>query len=319
MSATTITMSVAEARRRLGNTSGMSADQVGDLQQVVAKFYAAKPSHQCPACRSMIWSEHAANGNGDAAWACASCHRSADLTAEQWYVQQTSERQAADAHLRATAAAAPKPRDSLAEALELCAKLRKELKRFEEALPAARSTLTAAQLRHERAEAEATAIDAKAAEHLANSYLGGRAAGGPAPSPTATRAALTAATDGLAAARAAKALLDEKLSDQRTKVTTAQAFARRAAIAVLVAERLEDLLSEATESRAGYLEAVGQLGWLLRHSGVPSTDGRPRQLVAGADMPPATWPEARTAGAAQMETAMAALLADPDAVRALAP
>ena len=85
-------------------------------------------------------------------------------------------------------------------------------------------------------------------------------------------------------------------------------------LAVIVVEQLEDLLGDAAEARATYLEALGQLGWLLRHHVVPSADARPRQLVAGADTAPAMWPEAKAAGVAAMEEALAALQADPEAI-----
>ena len=209
-------------------------------------------------------------------WACDRCHRSPELTSGQWSAAQTAAREAAAANLAAAAAAAPDPRDTLRDALARLETARKALAATESAQLAARATLAAATLKHERAEAEAAEVDARAASHLADSFLGGRASG-PPPSPAAARAALATAADGLAAARAAKALLVEQLSDRRTAVATAQAFTRRAAIAVIASERLEALLGEATAARAHYLESVGSLGWLLRHSAIPSSDARARQ------------------------------------------
>jgi hypothetical protein len=88
---------------------------------------------------------------------------------------------------------------------------------------------------------------------------------------------------------------------------------RKAARTVIAAERLEDLLDEATEARANYLESVGQIGWLLRNHAVPDGDARPRQVLGDANTPPSAWREAANAGTAPMEDALAALLNDPEA------
>ena len=205
------------------------------------------------------------------------------------------------------AAAAPKPRSALSEALALCAELRTSLQKIEEVLPAARSTLVAAQLKHERAAAEAAEIEERAAAHLADSIQGKRPAG-PAPSVAAARAALVVAADGLAAARGARGLLDAELTAARAAVGHANDRARRAAVRVIAAERLEGLLTAATEARANYLESVGQLGWLIREHAVPNGDARPYQLVGDANTPPSAWREAATAGVQAMDDALATLL-----------
>jgi hypothetical protein len=57
------------------------------------------------------------SASGGATWACASCHRPPSLTSEQWHAKWTRDRQAAEAHLAAAAAAEPQPRDRLHEAL----------------------------------------------------------------------------------------------------------------------------------------------------------------------------------------------------------
>jgi hypothetical protein len=50
-------------------------------------------------------------------------------------------------------------------------------------------------------------------------------------------------------------------------------------------------------ARADYLEAIGSLGWLIRHHCVPHGDIRPNQLVAEAgETPPAFWPGAANDG-----------------------
>ena len=82
---------------------------------------------------------------------------------------------------------------------------------------------------------------------------------------------------------------------------------------MIVAERLEDVLGDVAESRAIYLELVGQLAWLLKTHMIPTADARARQLVADANTPPSAWREAATAGTAAMEDALASLLADPEA------
>ena len=115
-------MTVAEARRRLQeHQRHVSGDASAIFAGASMHSTPRKPSPPCLACRCMIWSEHTTDGN--AVWACAGCHRSADLTAEGG-TPNSQRRQAADAHLRATAAAAPKPRDTLREALARLAEAR---------------------------------------------------------------------------------------------------------------------------------------------------------------------------------------------------
>ena len=99
------------------------------------------------------------------------------------------------------------------------------------------------------------------------------------------------------------------MKDARAALGFANDKARKAAHAVLAAERLEALLIEAAEARANYLESVGQLGWLLRNHAIPTGDRRAHQILGEANQPPSTWPEARTAGTEAMEAALAALLA----------
>ena len=102
-------MSVPEARRRLQNTSGMSSEQVSDLRQVIDQFYAAQPRKACAACSCMVWEEHTSK-DGDACWACASCHRPPTLTSEAWSARVVHETAATETRLLASEAAAPKPR-----------------------------------------------------------------------------------------------------------------------------------------------------------------------------------------------------------------
>jgi hypothetical protein len=83
---------------------------------------------------------------------------------------------------------------------------------------------------------------------------------------------------------------------------------------VIAAERLEGLLTAATEGRANYLESVGALGWLLREHAIPLNDRRAHQILGEANTPPSAWPEAKEAGTAQMEAMRAALMADPEAI-----
>jgi hypothetical protein len=60
MSATLLSeLSVAQARRRLNDTTRLSNEQTSELQAVVDRFHAARPrGKSCVACGSMIWSEH---------------------------------------------------------------------------------------------------------------------------------------------------------------------------------------------------------------------------------------------------------------------
>ena len=88
--------------------------------------------------------------------------------------------------------------------------------------------------------------------------------------------------------------------------------AHRAAVRVIAAERLEDLLSDAVDRRDTSTRSGGS-AWLVRQHAVPQNDARATQLVADANTPPSAWPEAKTAGIQPMETAVTALMADPGA------
>ena len=143
----TITMTVVAARQRLQNTRAMSGEQIDE--------------------------------------ACDRCHRSPELTSEQWHAQQVAEREAADAHLRATDAAAPDPRAALSEALAGLETAKAGLSKLQAALPAARGALAAAQLKHERASEEAEMATERAAASLLAGFQG--APTGPAPSPAVPR------------------------------------------------------------------------------------------------------------------------------------
>ena len=71
---------------------------------------------------------------------------------------------------------------------------------------------------------------------------------------------------------------------------------RAAALRVIAEEELDKSESRRPcAARADYVEAIGGLAWLLRHHALPSHDIRARQLVAGADTAPSTWPEAVSA------------------------
>jgi hypothetical protein len=313
ISATIDTMTVTQARAVLGNNaSGLSSEQIDRAQQVIDRFHAARPrNQQCVACSCMRWEEHR-TAAGDPVWCCASCHRSADLTAERWHAQQTAEREAAEAHLMAAAAAAPKPRDVLKQALARLADARAALFKVEAALPAARASLVDAQTRHDAATAAAEQAHATAAEGLATAFFEGKPSGA-LPSAATARTELAAAVDALVIAKNARAILDTKLGDARKAVGYAFDRARKAARGVIAAEMLEDLLGAAAEARANYLETVGQLGWLVQSHAIPNGDSRPHQLLGEANTPPSAWREAATAGTTHMEAAIAALLADAEA------
>ena len=142
------------------------------------------------------------------------------MTAEEWSAQRQAAEARAKGPGRARGCGGTEAPLRLSEALALCAELRTSLQKIEAALPAARSTLVAAQLKHDRAAAEAAEIEERAAAHLADSIQGKRPAG-PAPSVAAARAALVAAADGLAAARGARGLLDAELTAARAAVAHA--------------------------------------------------------------------------------------------------
>ena len=87
--------------------------------------------------------------SGGATWACASCHRPPSLTSEQWHAKWTRDRQAAEAHLAATADAEPQPRDRLHDALARRAEANAAILKLERALLVARSAQAEAQTRHD--------------------------------------------------------------------------------------------------------------------------------------------------------------------------
>jgi hypothetical protein len=203
-------------------------------------------------------------------------------------------------------ASAPEPRAALGDALAARAEAATALGALEAAATAAVTALSAAQSRHDAAvaavaDAERTAV-ARAAAALT---------GGPIPASAMTSGAargnLRTAEDALAAARGARALLDDQAMDARRNLTNAAAAVRSAALRVLAAEEFEDTLTAAVEARADYVEAVGSLAWLIRSHAIASDDARARQLVAGADVAPSAWPEATTAGA-RLEARFAALM-----------
>jgi hypothetical protein len=68
-------------------------------------------------------------------------------SSEQWHAEWTRDRQAAEAHLAAAAAAEPQPR--LHEALARRAEVNAAILKLERALPIARSAQTDAQTRHD--------------------------------------------------------------------------------------------------------------------------------------------------------------------------
>ena len=257
VSATIDTMTVVQARAVLENTRGLSAEQVDEAQRVMNTFHASRPRKACVACGSMIWSEH-----DGGAWACDRCHRSADLTTEDWHAQETARREAADEHLAAVTAAAPKPRDVLKQALAKLTEARNALAQHERAVPIARSAATEAQARHDRAVEAAEAVNATSAENLAVAFFEGTKPTDPARAAAAARGELAAAVDALVIAKNARTILNSKLKDAHASVGYASDRARKAARGVISAELLEPTLAEATESRAGTSNRlVGWVGW----------------------------------------------------------
>jgi hypothetical protein len=180
------------------------------------------------------------------------------------------------------------------------------LTQLERAQADARSALTAAQVQHDAASAAMQEAEQAAIQRLASTVMGTRPAA-PAITTGAARGGLRTAEDGLAAARGAKALLDDQVLDARRAVGIAEATVRAAALRVLAAEELEPLIERAVNARASYLEAVGGLGWLIRNHAMPSGDTRAQQLVLGADTPPTRWPEATPTGGG-MAKRLAALM-----------
>jgi hypothetical protein len=123
-----------------------------------------------------------------------------------------------------------------------------------------------------------------------------------------SRGNLRTAEDALTASRGAKQLLDDELLTARRAAGLAEAAVRSAALRVLAAETLEDLIESAINARAAYLESVAGLGWLIRNHGVPSGDARAHQLVLEADSAPARWRPEATYADGGMAKRLAALM-----------
>ena len=293
------------------NTRAMGDREIADLQAVVTRFQETRPRNQsCVACHCMQWEERLIGGVST--WCCASCRRSASLTSQEWAAHQEHERAAVDAHLAAAAAAAPKPRTVLRDALGRLAEARTAVSKCERAVPAAMAAVGSAQDRHDAAVAAVAVAETNAAASAAASILDGKR---PVPmsSAAAASAELAAAIDALVIARTLASSLDGKLKDAKVAAMHANTAQARQHVVVLAAEKLEELIADVIEDKAGYLESVGQLGWLLRNHAITGDQHAARQLVADANTPPSAWPEANTAGTAPMEAALAALLADPAA------
>jgi ribosomal protein L37AE/L43A len=297
------TITVREARRRLADTSRMSAEQVSDLERVITTFHASRPRHVCVACGSAIWSEHEAT-DGEPVWACRGCHRPASLTQEAWHAQRDAAKanqRAAEAH---AAANEPAPADALAAARTLYSEAATTVAALEASATGAQTALTAALGRHADAVAGMQTAEQAAIERAA----GQRTARSSDLSVDGARGRLRLAEDGLSAARGARGLIDDRLHYAQSNLTNATAALRTAALRVLAKGELEPLLQQAIEARSAYLEAVGSLGWLILQRAVPANDIRASQLVREAsDTPPALFPEATAAAEAP---ALAARLAE---------
>jgi hypothetical protein len=86
------TMTVREARQRLSDTRGLSREAIEEAERVVRAFFDKHPRHKgCIACGCARWSEHRTQ-SGDAVWCCANCHRSSDLTQQEWFALQAPAR-----------------------------------------------------------------------------------------------------------------------------------------------------------------------------------------------------------------------------------
>ena len=308
-------LSVVAARQLLRDTSQLPSERVDAARHTVERFYASRPpAHQrCVACGHQRWSEHSAGD--DVAWACSKCHQRADLTPDQWRAkraEQDAAQQAATAAAEAAAAAQPAPRVILKGRLAALLAAQAELAKLEAAAPAARSRVWACQAAVEGAEQAAEEATATAASGLAAALAEGKTVG-PSTAGAKARAALADARDALQVAKSARVLVEERLQAAKSQVDYGFDKAKKAVRSVISAERLEDLLTSATEARAEYIDALGSIAWLAQQHAIPDGDARPRQLLSNANTPPSAWPEAATAGTAQMEAALAALLNDPEA------
>jgi hypothetical protein len=306
-------LTVVAARQLLRDTSRLPSERIDQAHRTVEQFYASRPpAHQrCVACGHQRWSEHSAGD--DVAWACSGCRRAASLTSDEWRdkrAEQAAAQQAAAKAAEVAAATAPKPRVILKQRLEALAQARSELQKLEAAAPVARSRVWGCQAAVETAEAAAEEANAGAAENLAAALVEGKPLG-PASTASKARAALG---DALSVASSARVLLEEKLKTAQLAVGYAADKCKKAARAVIAAERMEDLISDAVEARAAYVDAIGGLAWLLRQHAVPDGDSRVRQLVAGGNTPPSAWPESATAGIKVMQDAFEALMLEAGAV-----
>jgi hypothetical protein len=70
---------------------------------------------------------------------------------------------------------------------------------------------------------------------------------------------------------------------------------RNAALKRIVAEEWEPLIAKAVEARADYIEALGDIAWLLRNGAAPANDARGAQLLVETDTAPSRWQAASLA------------------------
>jgi hypothetical protein len=160
-------MTLREARSILQDTSRISPEAIEAAQKVIDWFYAEHPRHKvCVACGSMRWEERTGR-SGDSVWCCVGCHRSSDLTQQQWFAEQAPMR--------------------------------------------------------------------------------------------------------------------------------AKESRRNAALKRIVAEEWEPLIAKAVEARADYIEALGDIAWLLRNGAAPANDARGAQLLVETDTAPSRWQAASLA------------------------
>jgi hypothetical protein len=266
-------MTVLSARQVLDNTRAAPEDRVAEAERVVRAFNAEKPRRQCYACPSGIWSMYENAAGDDVVWGCAGCRTPASRTIDEVRERQAEKQAAQQATARAAevaAASEPKPRVILKQRLAALAEAQAGAEKLERAVPTARSRVWECQALVEAAEAAAAEANQDAASSLADSLATGKPIG-PSSAGARARANLAEAIDSAVVAKNGRVILESRLTDAKTAVGYAADAARKAARTVISSERIEDLINDALEARAAYVDAVGALGWLVRNHAITVT------------------------------------------------
>lgn len=306
-------MSVRQARAILSHTANLSQREIDAAERVVQAFRSKNPCFRydaangipvgasglaCKPCGSLVWMEHEVDG--DAIWACASCHSPPMTDAEAATLRKTiATREASEAAARAAAvkAAHRPPREVLAEAHANLDEARKAHGRVAsaassaaKAVGVARETLETAEGALEAARMRATA--ARVEELMSPGTNPGTNPGTkPGPKSSGSLLAQTSAVDdasaSLGAAQDARLTIEANVRTLREKIPGLENRVQAAVLAVIEDERGAQLVEDATRLRDEFVAALRGLAWLAKKGVRPKGS---QFLLVCMDRTPASWP-----------------------------